>query len=241
MKKDIFLIAFIAIAAALFFSFSSTEASTAIELGPQTRELRSVDPFTGISVGIPAVVHFTQGSPHKVEIDTDADVLQNIETTTSGSVLQIKFKQQRCQGGQIDVYITAPELNRAEIAGSADFLAAGGVSGNTLKLSLSGSGKYDFADLKVDELTLEMAGSGNALIKGTGRTAEISLAGSGHIDLIDFSTRTVSVSLAGSSDCQVCATETLKGSIAGSGKIRYRGQPVIDVEMAGSGKLLHVD
>ena len=55
----------------------------------QKREVRNVDTFTKINFGFPGKLYLRQGSPQKVELEGDQEVLNEVETKVDNGRLRI--------------------------------------------------------------------------------------------------------------------------------------------------------
>lgn len=212
--------------------------ATAFAPNDRITEERDLDPFDEIGLAISADLYLTQGAQQPVKIEASEEVLANIETKISGGHLEIKFKESMRNPGDIKIWITIPEIEELNIAGSGSIFATSGIETEELELNIAGSGNMELSKVICDEIEANIAGSGNLKMdNSTAEEAEISLAGSGDAQINGLKVAEASVSIAGSGDCIIHVTDELDVSIVGSGDVKYEGDPRIEVSTIGSGKV----
>lgn len=210
------------------------------------REIREVAAFTELSLRVPAKVHLRQGEQQKVEIDARSSVRDELITEVSGRALIIRFParyliNRTFDPGNIDIYITVPEINALTISGSGDILAEGSWTSRIIDLNVSGSGSIYIDQLNAERVKAVISGSGDVVIKDGKMAEEFSgtISGSGNIKAGSYEARFVTIKIAGSGNCTIHTNGTLNARIAGSGNVYYSGNPNLDTSVAGSGKVIH--
>ena len=196
-----------------------------------------LDPFNSIGLSIPADVILMQGSPQKVEIEAESNIINNIKTKVQDGSWEIKFKDHVRKHEKITIYITIPELKAIAIAGSGDVMTKGEFTGmDNLALSVAGSG-----DMKLEgeaqSLDVSIAGSGDVIMRGSANKVSVSIAGSGDVNLQDLNAGGCDVSIAGSGNCKVKTDGSLDVSIVGSGDVYYTGGAQVHSSVMGSGNV----
>ncbi|MCR5887865.1 DUF2807 domain-containing protein [Hymenobacter sp. J193] len=208
------------------------------------RDVRAVDAFQELSLGLPAEVIVRQGSEQRVEIDAAAEDLKQVETTVKDGRLRIrrpeksgfrwtddyKFKQ------PVKIYVTMTTVKLLSVSGSGSIRTETPVKATQLKLSMSGSGRLQ-VNAVTDALTTSISGSGRILVSGSADTNDVSISGSGRIEAQDLRTNSTSASISGSGNCRVYASKTLDARISGSGSIVYQGGAQVSSHIAGSGSV----
>ena len=143
--------------------------------------------------------------------------------------------------GNVDVYITSPELSEVNITGSGDFVSKRPIKSSQLTLSDTGSGDILISNVTCDALRSEIIGSGDVEINGlTCQTANYSITGSGDITAKQNNVAQTSVSISGSGDMDISGENcgSVTGEISGSGDIYLKGQfKPVNVQVSGSGGL----
>lgn len=196
----------------------------------QNRETRQVDSFTKINFRFPGKLYLKQGSPQKVELQGDKDVLEEVETEVTGDRLTIGkegnswFNWDWDNDDRITVYITVPEIEGLSVSGSGDLVAEGEITGNDMDLSVSGSGSLTIELELTGNLEADVSGSGNIDVKGKCRTFESDVSGSGRVQLAAL------------------VREKADFGVSGSGRIQARGSASeVLATISGSGKVLAAD
>ncbi len=193
-------------------------------LTAQEREVRNVENFNKVTFGFPGKLYLKQGSPQKVELEGDADVLEEVETEVSGGLLKIGkegkwFKWD--DDDKITVYITVPNIEAVSVSGSGDIIGESTIRTNDLELNVSGSGSLSLEVEASGDLDASVSGSGDMNVKGHFESFEGDVSGSGRVVL----------------DARI--DETADFSISGSGKVEASGEAdEVKAHISGSGKVL---
>ena len=202
------------------------------------KDVRTVEKFDGIALGISADVKLTQGSPQSITIEGNANDLEKIITETDGSTLKIRAKPGSWHMNKVTVYITMESVKNLHISGSGSVIAQNTISTDNLELHISGSGSLEISDLKAGSISSHISGSGK--IKLSGKSAErheIHISGSGDVLANELLTQNVDVHISGSGNCKINASTKLSARVSGSGDVYYSGKPLIDASVSGSGKI----
>jgi hypothetical protein len=208
----------------------------------QKKENRVVGSFTSIGFAISGELYLTQGSPQKVVVEGDEADLEKLVTEVKDGALKIKCKPSNNKlKSTVKVWVTVPEINSLAVAGSGKVIAEGEISSDDFDLSVSGSGKINFANLNVDEIEIAISGSGDIMLAGGADAAEISISGSGDVEATGFEIERCDISISGSGSCRVNVVEELEAAISGSGKVYYKGRPKVNAHTSGSGKVESID
>ena len=209
----------------------------------QTSQKREVSAFTEISLRIGANVHLKQGSVQSVEAKGKETTLEKLMIEVNDRKLIIRYPNDtwfnRWNPGQVDIYITIPQIDALTISGSGTIVSDGKIETRILDLIISGSGDIKLADLKGEKVSATISGSGNIHLFGKQNAAELKviISGSGNVKAIEFPTDNVEVKVSGSGNCWVNSVKKLVVRLAGSGNVVYHGNPSIDSSVAGSGKV----
>ncbi|MFB6278093.1 MAG: head GIN domain-containing protein [Salinibacter sp.] len=230
----------------------------ALVLGPlhsalaqdQTREARPVDAFTEIEFETPGTLHLRQGEAHSVEVKGPSKVLDRLVTEVDGEALDVRaeddsglfgmFDDSDLDGDEVDIYVTAPTIERVGLAGSGQIEGETRIESESLSLSVAGSGDMNL-EVATEQLEIGMAGSGDCMLRGRADTLTTKTAGSGDIKASEMKTRTAEVDVVGSGDAELHVTERLDARILGSGDVQYRGQPEVELSSLGSGTVSAIE
>lgn len=206
---------------------------------------RHLTGFTAINAGGSFDVYITQGSTESVKVEAPADVMDKLITEVSGGVLKIYTKNSNWGnfnwfGGnhkKTVVYVTAKQLNGITESGSGDVYFKDGITTNSLKLRVSGSGdmvgKIDAKDVEIG-----VSGSGDMKIAGRAVTSTVGVSGSGDFSGSGLVTTNTTVHVSGSGDASVNVSEKLDASVSGSGDVSYSGSARnVSASASGSGSV----
>ncbi len=209
----------------------------------QTSQTREVSAFTEVSLRISATVHLKQGDTQSVEVKGSEATLAKVITEVNERRLVIRYPNEsrfsKWNPGNIDIYITIPQIDGLTISGSGSIISEGNIDSRILELIISGSGDIKLDGLKGDKVSAAISGSGNIHLLGKQASNELkaTISGSGNVKAIDFPTDIVDVKISGSGNCWVNSVKNLIVRLSGSGNVIYRGNPSVDSNISGSGKV----
>jgi Putative auto-transporter adhesin, head GIN domain len=184
----------------------------------------------------------TQGSPAKLTVETDDNLMQYVSTEVKGDRLIISVKSFGLPIALIEPSTTiiyrlqVSEPRALQLSGSGE-IVANGLDVSTLDVDISGSGKAELSDLKADAFNYGLSGSGKADVSGEVDREGVNVSGSGRLTAGELKASSVSVSISGSGDATVWAVDTLDVKVSGSGSVKYYGSPSVNQQVSGSGRL----
>ncbi|HEX8313847.1 MAG TPA: head GIN domain-containing protein [Flavisolibacter sp.] len=189
--------------------------------GQITTEDRTVSNFTKVSTSGSTNVHISKGANFSVQVKGYSNLLPYFETKLRNNTLEVGYRNgTNVRNDNLEVFVTMPSFEGANISGSADIDVKGVFISNVVDVSISGSGNIDIEGGTAQTLDADMSGSGN--IRAFGLTAD-----------------KADVSISGSGTAEVKAVTRLKANISGSGSVYYKGTPTVESSVSGSGKLVH--
>lgn len=200
-----------------------------------------INEFTGVKLRGSSDVFITYGSPFKVEVEGESNVIDNIELDIQDDIWEIEFEDCMKDTEQLKFYITMPEIKHLEVSGSGDMMGDNDIIADDLYLEVDGSGKIDITVLDVTDLEAKISGSGKILVDGVAEEFDARVTGSGDLKAFDLDTKDTYVKVTGSGNVEVWVEEDLEVKITGSGDVFYRGNPFIDVDISGSGDLINAN
>ncbi|MDF2433680.1 MAG: hypothetical protein JWP44_3311 [Mucilaginibacter sp.] len=190
---------------------------------------RHLSGFSAVSVGGSFDVYITQGNTESVKVEAPADVINKVITEVDGGVLKIYNKHDNWNWGEwwghhkkIVIYVTAKSLNSVGLSGSGDVYFKDGITANSLKLRISGSGDMS-GKVGVKTLESSISGSGDMRLSGRADNSTVSVVGSGDFAARNLVTVNSMVRVTGSGDATINASEKVDAAIHGSGDIHYTG------------------
>ncbi len=179
-------------------------------------ESRELEPFTRITLEVPADVEITVGEAQSFAISGKQQTLQKIETRVQGGKLIIDNTEKIRWGGDVVISITVPKLSEVKISGRGDFKIKG-LNESAFTAKVSGSGKFD--------------------VSGRSESLDIVISGSGKGDFTQLQAENVSARISGSGKLSVFAEKVLDAKISGSGEIKYKGKPDLNSSISGNGRV----
>lgn len=193
--------------------------------------------FKGVTLAGPDNIVFTAGDDFSVRAEGDADVIEQLRYKISGDEIKLGRDTDGISWGDSDqatIYISAPALQSAKLAGSGS-LDIDKMNSDAAKLAIAGSGDIRVASLKTAALTSKIAGSGSVTLAGTAESVDVSIAGSGDIRGKNLKADKVSISVAGSGDVELSSDGSVDAKVMGSGDVRIHGDAQCKSRSMGSG------
>ena len=223
-----------------YISVSLLALLLSVSVLAQNRETHDVKTFTGIAFHTPGKLYLKQGSPQKVELEGDKELLSKIEVEVKNNVLVIEPASQWHNWkneNQITVYVTVENINELGVGGSGDLIAQTKITSDELKLNVSGSGSLQ-AEVETGEIDANVSGSGSIDLKGKGKSIDTHVSGSGKVSLNVVLANKASFGISGSGKIEASGSAaSVKAVISGSGKVLAANleTSTCDVNLSGSG------
>jgi hypothetical protein len=202
----------------------------------------AVSDYSEIHFGVPGEIVYRQmqDSTPSFSISTDENILPLLDIEVDGACLKIKCKNHvNIRPSQLKIYTCSAHLNGLKVAGSGKVYLSEKITSDGMSIHISGSGDIASDDLSCKEMEMNISGSGNIRLKGSGDRVYCFISGSGNIRASDFVAREMACKISGSGDMDVHVSDILTAKVSGSGSIRYTGNPQIDTKVSGSGKISH--
>lgn len=220
---------------AIFLAFT-------VSISAQIKDERTVDKFTSIGMSIHGDLYLSQGSPQKVVLEADEDILKKIVTEVKDGMLKIKFSEYNIRTkSPIKIWITMSEVDGLYLSGSGSLNAETAIKSGEMEMSVSGSGKINIKELTCDEIDVAISGSGNLNLGGSADEMNVAISGSGSCTADQFTVEEASIQISGSGSCKINAVKDMEAAISGSGTVYYVGNPTIDASVSGSGKVRRLE
>lgn len=204
-------------------------------------ELRDCSPFNHIQVHS-IDVELLQGSGFSLQVHGDSNLLEYIETIFNGNELVVKVKDGTSflTNKKPKVVAQIPEdhvLKAISVNGSGNFISESLLGVDDLSLQVHGSGDFK-GSFKGQRITANVTGSGDLKIKGSCQQLVCNVLGSGDINALELESDSVQVAVHGSGSAQVAVKSNLTANVYGSGSVKYKGNPPKkDCNVHGSGEI----
>jgi hypothetical protein len=185
--------------------------------GHMQSERRAVRGVRAVEFSAFGALTITQGDEESLTITGQPNVLPLITSAMDGDILQIRMGGNVASALGLKIDLRVRELREISLNDAGD-IAALGLSGDALRVTISGSGSLRAAG-RVDAQTVELSGAG-------------AYDGGG------LESRLATVTISGFADALLRAREQLRANISGSGTVEYYGQPQVIEEISGLGQVM---
>ena len=248
MKKT-GIITLIAITVSLLFTSCLNTVVNGSKRGNGELVTKSIDisGFSKIEIETRVKIDYSQEKNRgNLEFTIDDNLWEYYNIYTKNDVLHIKLKDQFRNKTHPNptkslITVSSEQLEKIDIAGSADVHFNTAFVSEKLRISIAGNGNI-FANehpVQIEDCKIDIAGNGNINFAGAIQKARIDIAGNGKVKALDCEIAQLNISIAGNGDAEVSVTDKLDISIAGSGSVKYKGNPKeIESSVSGSGKIV---
>lgn len=236
--RSLFVLVSVAALAACNMSADAQEGT-----GEVVQRSFNVGSFEGVALAGSQDVVVAVGGPVSVRAEGDPGIIDRLDIRVEDGTLKIgtrngtnwtsAFMRNR---KPVTVYVTAPRLTSAAVAGSGD-MKVDKVEADRFKGAVAGSGDLQISAIRAGEAEFSVAGSGDIRAAGTAGRVNASIAGSGDIDLSGLDSGSAEIAVAGSGNVQAQARDTASVSVVGSGDVAIAGNAKCSVSKRGSGEV----
>ena len=187
--------------------------------GHITTETRQVPEFTSVEAEGAFDIEWVPGSA-SCTIRTDENLLSHVETTMTGSRLELRWHGQLRPTHGMKVRLSSSRLTATRLTGAVRLTAT----------RLSGKGFY-----------IDGTGATRVTAEGTVDELMATMSGASKLNADDLQVRTAQISISGAGKAEVAVSDSLKVAISGAGKVTYRGNPAIEKQISGAGSVRQRD
>ena len=198
--------------------------------------------FTAVKNNTSATVYIVRGASASATVTADENIHEALNVHIENGTLVISTRPGKniFRYSRFSLQVTLPVLSAVSVGGSGDFLIPDKFYGQSVALTIQGSGDISGA-FDYDRIQAMIMGSGDIKIVGSSKWFNGTIAGSGGIFGDGMDADRAEVSINGSGSCTLRVSESLDAKIYGSGSIYYYGSPFISQTDAGSGSLRQLD
>ncbi len=155
----------------------------------KSREVPNAPSFTSIEVsGGDVNVFFSQGEKHSFSINGPAKAVKATKIKVKENTLLIDYNEPFFMGddNDLNIYVTAPNVNRIVVSGEADFESKATFQGKDLTIKTHNNGEVSMKYLSVGQINIDAKGSSsvdldfveaNLIRVSTQDRAEVELSG----------------------------------------------------------------
>ena len=191
--------------------------------------------FTGTGT-----LHLIQGDiPSAVALGASS-TLDELMIVSSDGVLYIDSETVDLAADDLVIDITFTQL-RELVSDGLGIVDSKDLAVNDLLLEGRGAGKFTFANLQADELTVAGQGSTDFELSGQVDRQIVAIDGVGNYSAPALSSRSGEVSIYGTGDVLLWVEELLDVKVAGAARVRYRGTPLVLQDILGLGTVTRTE
>lgn len=136
------------------------------------------------------------------------------------------------RGEPVRVEIGTPVLNKATVNGSGR-LTILDIDNDEFSLVLGGSGYADVRNIKIERLTIGLAGAGGMRLSGEALQASMLVRGLTSLQATDLNVRDLKLAVDGNGLVRVTATNSVDIEARGGGDIMLEGNPACTLDIEG--------
>lgn len=195
--------------------------------------------FDAIEISGAAHVRFRQGEVDGVfvEGDDEAQKAVTVEVRRGQLVIRPSGGWKFWSSKRAIVTVTARNLQRVNISGAADLLAAAPVHLERLHISISGAGLARFDQLKAGQLHFHVSGAGDGQMAGQVGDLSVTVSGRSEFRGEDLMAQTARVRVSGIAEVKVWAVQELQVSVSGVGTVEHWGSANVQRSTSGVARI----
>jgi hypothetical protein len=222
---------------ALLFAVSAIFAIAA-PAGAASRNFGITD-FTKVRVEGPYRVTLTTGVAPFAKASGSATALDRITVETRGDTLVVRTDPSAWGGypgedyGPVEVSVGTHDLTNAALTGAGS-LSINRVQGLSFSLAVQGSGAAEIADVAADQMSVVVAGTASAKLKGRALKFNATVRGLSSIEASNLTTHDSDIVADGSATIDAIVTNSAQVEATGPVTIRLSGRPTCTLKVTGS-------
>jgi Putative auto-transporter adhesin, head GIN domain len=183
--------------------------------GNSATEDRTVGGFHALNVQTAIRATVSIGSPQRVTVTADDNVLSMVSTTVSNGELKLAMQGSVTTRTPVQVDIVVPALD---------------------SLSASSAARLEATGLTADALSVNVESAGTLSATGKASSLDVSVASSGSAELSGVPVQTVHANIASAGHATVNASSSVSGTVDSAGLLTINGNPSdvsVDTNAAG--------
>jgi hypothetical protein len=184
-----------------------------------------VSGFSSIEVGSAFKANVTLGDREELTIRVNDNLVDRLDVGVSSGTLRIGLKS----GGSVrdvtlEADVTAMSLVGIQITGAAQVHMTNELSGQSLRLGVSGAGQFDGA-VRLDQASLDLSGASRVSLTGSLDAMTLVASGASQLKGEQLQVADLTIELSGASITAVSVTDTISARLSGASILRYGGTP----------------
>ena len=223
----------------LLVAVGGCSAAGAVGAGPDASRSFAVGGFDSVHASGSDTVRVVRGATTSVVATGPAKILERLDISTSGTVLNIARKSSMSwedwNGKGATITVTVAALRGIDISGSGD-ASVDIVDGSSFEGNVSGSGSLALPHVRAASVKLGVRGSGDLSAGGKTDVLALDVTGSGNADITGLESQTAAISVRGSGNAKSTARKSATISVTGSGNVEVKGTNACTISKSGSGE-----
>lgn len=213
------------VAAILFFAPMGLLAQRTKGNKNVVKQERTIPAFTVLRVGGAFNVYFTQKDETSLVLEADENLMDKIETSVSGNLLNITTRNIK-NATTLNIYLSSPKLEEINISGAATIQSENTITVTELRIYASGAAEVEL-EVDVENLNTKATGASEVKISGNAGQHTVVASGAADVKAAKLITNSTDANASGASHVSINATEEVNTSSSGAGNISVSGNPEI--------------
>ncbi len=203
---------------------------------------RNTGSFTGLSVSGGFDVEVRTGSPYKVVVEADDNLIEDVETRVEAGRLKIKMNEHtKARNAHLKVFVTAPAITDLQSSASADITVIGDLSADRTIHVRASSGSSITADLDAPAVQAEASSGSDIDLAGRTKNFDGDCSSGASIDAGDLLSENTRAEASSGASLQVHASVQLDAKASSGGTVKYRGAAAVVKKESSGGNIEKVN
>lgn len=203
-------------------------------------EVREFQEFTAVLLNGVGNVIITKGNEHKVEINSNQDVVSKIKTEVINKELVISMVDTLpvwlISFPKLDIKVTLSDVKSLRVTGVGKLRCEETLETDSIVVFNSGVGGIHLK-LSANDVKTYLAGVGEIELSGTTSIHQVEISGTGKINAYSLKAEDVTIKATGIGECVIYATNNLEVNAGGISRVKYRGHPKVKSSRSGLGNV----
>jgi hypothetical protein len=190
------------------------------------KQTREVGEFRRVAVGQGLHAHVAPGSPAKVTVEGDANLLALLEIDARDGTLQTRVKgdQSLRPTRPIELDVTTPALEGVSATAGAE-VDATATPASAFAIEASAGARVKVDGVRADRVTLAASAGSDVTVAGEARTVVVTASAGSHVRALDLTAQEAALTGNAGADIDVRATQRVGGALSSGTDARIAGNP----------------
>ncbi len=205
-----------------------------LKLYAQEGSVRSLAPFTSISVAEGINVKLKAGTEPQAKITAHNIDLEDILTEVSGNRLKVHLEGNHHTNIKVTVEVTYTNLTSVKASSAASVVSMGIITADEFSVSASSAADINLT-LEANKVTVDGSSAADIELAGTVKLQTVDLSSACDYKAYGLESKGAVVSVSSAADAHINVSESLDAHASSGGSIRYKGKPKKLYERTSSG------